>query len=86
MIRDGVGDDGDAVVRTPSTLRLTPRPADFPADEDYGWVDAYRGEYQTQFTTAAHGAGALGCELRDLKIAPCSTPSSGEKQRPWSDR
>jgi len=43
--------------------------ADFLADEDYEWADAYRRDYQTRFITAAHRAAKLACELRDPKLA-----------------
>ncbi len=43
--------------------------ADFLADEDYEWADAYRRDYQKRFITAAHRAAKLACELRDPKLA-----------------
>ena len=43
--------------------------ADFLADEDYEWAEAYRRDYQKRFITAAHRAGKLACELRDPKLA-----------------
>ncbi len=43
--------------------------ADFLADEDYEWADAYRRDYQKRFITAAHRAAKLSCELRDPKLA-----------------
>ncbi|MBE0611103.1 MAG: LysM peptidoglycan-binding domain-containing protein [Dehalococcoidia bacterium] len=43
--------------------------ADFLADEDYEWADAYRRDYQKRFITAAHRAAKLACGLRDPKLA-----------------
>jgi len=43
--------------------------ADFLADEDYEWADAYRRDYQKRFITAAHRAAKLASELRDPKLA-----------------
>ncbi|MCC6178017.1 MAG: LysM peptidoglycan-binding domain-containing protein [Chloroflexi bacterium] len=43
--------------------------ADFLADEDYEWADAYRRDYQKRFITAGHRAAKLACELRDPKLA-----------------
>jgi two-component SAPR family response regulator len=43
--------------------------ADFLADEDYDWADAYRRDYQKRFITAARRAAKLACELRDPKLA-----------------
>ncbi len=43
--------------------------ADFLADEDYEWADAYRRDYQKRFVTAAHRAANLACDLRDPKLA-----------------
>ena len=57
----------EALVEYQRALDLCP--ADFLADEDSEWADAYRREYQTQFITAAHRAGKLACELRDPKLA-----------------
>lgn len=42
--------------------------ADFLADEDYEWADAYRRDYQKRFITAAHRAAKLACDLRDPKL------------------
>ncbi len=43
--------------------------ADFLADEDYEWADAYRRDYQKRFIMAANRAAKLACELRDPKLA-----------------
>ncbi|HMS71561.1 MAG TPA: BTAD domain-containing putative transcriptional regulator [Baekduia sp.] len=43
--------------------------ADFLADEEYEWADAYRRDYQKRFITAARRATKLACDLRDLKLA-----------------
>ncbi len=43
--------------------------ADFLADEDYEWADAYRRDYQKRFITAAQRAAKLACDLRDPKLA-----------------
>ncbi len=43
--------------------------ADFLADEDYEWADAYRRDYQKRFITAAHRAAKLACDRRDPKLA-----------------
>jgi DNA-binding SARP family transcriptional activator len=43
--------------------------ADFLADEDYEWADAYRRDYQKRFVMAAHRAAKLACDLRDPKLA-----------------
>jgi DNA-binding SARP family transcriptional activator len=43
--------------------------ADFLADEDYEWAEAYRRDYQKRFNTSAHRAAKLACELRDPKLA-----------------
>ncbi|PWB45744.1 MAG: hypothetical protein C3F10_05465 [Dehalococcoidia bacterium] len=42
--------------------------ADFLADEDYEWADAYRRDYHKRFITAAHRAAKLACDLRDPKL------------------
>jgi len=57
----------EALVEYQRALELCP--ADFLADEDYEWADAYRRDYQKRFTTAAHRAAKLACELRDPKLA-----------------
>lgn len=43
--------------------------ADFLADEDYEWADAYRRDYQKRFIAAADRAAKLACDLRDPKLA-----------------
>lgn len=57
----------EALVEYERALELCP--ADFLADEDYEWADAYRRDYQKRFITAAHRAAKLACELRDPKLA-----------------
>ncbi|MGE3845159.1 MAG: BTAD domain-containing putative transcriptional regulator, partial [Vicinamibacterales bacterium] len=57
----------EALVEYERALDLCP--ADFLADEDYEWADAYRRDYQKRFITAAHRTGKLACELRDPKLA-----------------
>ncbi|MBE7518478.1 MAG: LysM peptidoglycan-binding domain-containing protein [Thermoflexaceae bacterium] len=43
--------------------------ADFLADEDYEWADAYRRDYQKRFITASHRAAKLAFDRRDPKLA-----------------
>jgi two-component SAPR family response regulator len=57
----------EALIEYQRALELCP--ADFLADEDYEWADAYRRDYQKRFVTAAHRAAKLACELRDPKLA-----------------
>ncbi|MGE0600565.1 MAG: BTAD domain-containing putative transcriptional regulator [Dehalococcoidia bacterium] len=57
----------EALVEYQRALELSP--ADFLADEDYEWADAYRRDYQKRFITAAGRAARLACELRDPKLA-----------------
>ncbi|MGE3073900.1 MAG: BTAD domain-containing putative transcriptional regulator [Dehalococcoidia bacterium] len=57
----------EAMVEYQRALDLCP--ADFLADEDYEWADAYRRDYQKRFITAAHRAAKLACDLRDPKLA-----------------
>ncbi len=42
---------------------------DFLGGEAYEWADAYRRDYQRRFRTAAHQAGRLALECRDVKRA-----------------
>jgi two-component system LytT family response regulator len=42
---------------------------DFLGSEPYEWADAYRRDYQRRFRTAAHQAGRLALECRDVKRA-----------------
>jgi len=57
----------EALVEYQRALELCP--ADFLADEDYEWADAYRRDYQKRFITAAHRAAKLASDLRDPKLA-----------------
>ncbi|MGE4056551.1 MAG: BTAD domain-containing putative transcriptional regulator, partial [Vicinamibacterales bacterium] len=57
----------EALVEYQRALEICP--ADFLAEEDYEWADAYRHDYQKRFITAAHRAAKLACELRDPKLA-----------------
>ena len=57
----------EALIEYQRALELCP--ADFLADEDYEWADAYRRDYQKRFVTAAHRAAKLACDLRDSKLA-----------------
>ncbi len=42
---------------------------DFLGNEPYEWADAYRRDYQRRFIAAAHQAGRLALECRDVKKA-----------------
>ncbi|MDO8616119.1 MAG: LysM peptidoglycan-binding domain-containing protein [Dehalococcoidia bacterium] len=42
---------------------------DFLVGESYEWADAYRRDYQRRFVAAAHEAGRLALECRDVKKA-----------------
>lgn len=42
---------------------------DFLGNEPYEWADAYRRDYQRRFVAAAHQAGHLALECRDVKKA-----------------
>ena len=70
--RRGHQDAFDAYVA--QVERLQGYEADFLADEDYEWADAYRREYRTQFITGSGGGagGVVRTRLR-RRVSRCGT-------------